>query len=195
MGGHGIYARECVHELQNRTSWLKHGLVVKIGEVPYKVVTATNARYDKMLCEKVSNEPVELFGKWQTEKYIPPAAKDGKVPRNEYGNVELFKPWMLPKGTVHIPIQGLNKTARMLDIDCAPAMIGWEFSGGGCHPVFDGFVVCQEFQDVLMDAWNTEIEEKAKKDAAKKEKRVLDNWKKLAKGLLTAEKIKRKYLK
>ena len=30
--------------------------------------------------------------------------------------------------------------------------------------------------------------------AAKKEKRVLDNWRKLVKGMLTAEKIKRKYL-
>ena len=70
------------------------------------------------------------------------------------------------------------------------------FSGGGGfpHPVFDGFVVCKEHQEVLMDAWNTEIEEKAKKDAAKKEKRVLDNWRKLVKGKLTAEKIKRKYL-
>jgi hypothetical protein len=26
----------------------------------------------------------------------------GKVPKNEYGNVELFKPSMLPGGTVHI---------------------------------------------------------------------------------------------
>jgi len=26
----------------------------------------------------------------------------GKIPVNEYGNVEIFQPWMLPKGTVHI---------------------------------------------------------------------------------------------
>ena len=45
----------------------------------------------------VKDEPLEVFGKWQTELYIPPPAVDGKVPRNEYGNVELFKPWMLPK--------------------------------------------------------------------------------------------------
>lgn len=34
--------------------------------------------------------------------YEPPEAKDGIVPRNEYGNVDLFKKSMLPKGTVHI---------------------------------------------------------------------------------------------
>ena len=56
--------------------------------------------------QMLKDQPLEVFGKWQTELYIPPPAKDGKVPRNEYGNVELFKPWMLPKGTVHLPLQG-----------------------------------------------------------------------------------------
>ena len=32
---------------------------------------------------------------------------------------------------------------RRTGIDAAPAMIGWDFSGGGCHPVFDGLVVCK----------------------------------------------------
>jgi hypothetical protein len=40
-------------------------------------------------------------------------------------------------------LSGLNRVAKKLNVDCAPAMIGWEFSGGGCHPVFDGFVVCE----------------------------------------------------
>jgi hypothetical protein len=47
--------------------------------------------------------------------------------------------------------------ARKLDIDCAPAVVGWEFSGGGSHPVLDGFIVCEEFRDVLLDAWNKVI--------------------------------------
>ena len=51
----------------------------------------------------VKDLPLEVFGSWQVEDYIPPLAVDGKVPRNEYGNVELFKPCMLPKGTVHLP--------------------------------------------------------------------------------------------
>ena len=32
-----IYARECVHNLEGRVSWLKEGRVVKIGQEPYKV--------------------------------------------------------------------------------------------------------------------------------------------------------------
>lgn len=46
--------------------------------------------------------PLELFGYWQTEPYDPPTATNGQVPRNCYGNVDLFKPCMLPKGTIHL---------------------------------------------------------------------------------------------
>lgn len=45
---------------------------------------------------------LELFGSWQVEDYVPPAAENGKVPRNGFGNVELFKMCMLPKGTVYL---------------------------------------------------------------------------------------------
>ena len=43
--------------------------------------------------------------------------------------------------------------ARKLGIDCAPAMTGWDFHGASSHPVFDGYVVCEESVDTLMDAW------------------------------------------
>lgn len=47
-------------------------------------------------------QPLEIFGIWQTQPYEPPVAENGIVPRNAYGNVELFKPEMLPKNTVHL---------------------------------------------------------------------------------------------
>jgi len=51
---------------------------------------------------RLKDSALELFGEWQTTDYIPPEAKNGIVPRNEYGSVDLFKACMLPKGTVHI---------------------------------------------------------------------------------------------
>lgn len=45
---------------------------------------------------------MDIFGPWQVEDFDPPVAENGIVPRNEYGNVELFKMCMLPKGTVHL---------------------------------------------------------------------------------------------
>ena len=136
-------------------------------------------KWDRMSGCKKSDEPLELFGPWQTELYIAPVAVDGKVPRNEYGNValltydwltqiiltsdwlkqrivtsdwltqiiltsdwwtgnvELFKPWMLPGGCVHVPINGMQSVIRKSGIDAAPAMVGWDFSGGGQY--YDSF--------------------------------------------------------
>jgi len=189
-----VYARECVKILQGRTAWLKEGRTVKLGESPYKTVKA-RPKWNRSTGSKVDDEALELFGAWQTELFVPLAAVDGKVPRNEYGNVELFKPWMLPPGTVHIPINGMKTVIRKCGIDAAPAMVGWDFSGGGAHPVYDGVVVCQENADALMDAWNQEQEIQAKRSEEKREKRVLDNWKKLVRGLVIKQRIKSKYMK
>ena len=83
---------------------------------------------------------------------------------------------------------------RKSGIDAAAAMVGWDFSGGGAHPVFDGYVVCQENADALMDAWNQEQEIKQNRQREKKEKRVFDNWKRLVKGLMFREKMRLKYI-
>ena len=32
-------------------------------------------------------------------------------------------------------------------------MVGFDFHKGGTHPVFDGYVICTEYEDVLKDAW------------------------------------------
>lgn len=41
--------------------------------------------------------------------------------------------------------------AKRLEIDYAPAMVGFEFRNGHSHPVFDGIVVCAEFKDAILE--------------------------------------------
>lgn len=57
----------------------------------------------------ITDKPLEVFGPWQVQDYEPPVAENGIVPRNAYGNVELFKQCMLPKGTVHIKCKYLSE--------------------------------------------------------------------------------------
>lgn len=77
----------------------------------------------------------QCFGMWQTEKYMPAPVFNGKIPRNEYGNLELFKPWMLPPGGVHLRLPGLNRIAKKMNMDCVPAMVGWDQHSGFSHPL------------------------------------------------------------
>lgn len=118
---------------------------------------------------------------------------DGKVPRNEFGNVYLFLPSMMPVGCVQLNLPNLHRVARKLDIDCVPAITGFDFHGGYSHPVTDGYIVCEEFKEVLLAAWENEQALLEKKEREKREKRALGNWKLLVRGLLIRERLRLRY--
>jgi xeroderma pigmentosum group C-complementing protein len=96
--GEAIYPRECVFTLHSRETWVKEAKVVKLHEKPYKIVKTM--KYDRSKNKLIRDIPLELFGIWQTKDYEPPIAENGLVPRNGYGNVELFKTSMLPIGNI-----------------------------------------------------------------------------------------------
>ncbi|CAJ1055490.1 DNA repair protein complementing XP-C cells isoform X1 [Xyrichtys novacula] len=193
--GEPVYSRDCVHTLHSRDTWLKEARAVRLGEEPYKMVRglSNHSRRARKISEQKEENDLALFGEWQTEEYQPPIAVDGKVPRNEYGNVNLFKPCMLPVGCVHLRLPNLQRVARKLDIDAAPAITGFDSHGGYSHAVTDGYIVCEEHEEVLRAAWEEEQELQKQKEKEKREKRVISNWTLLVKGLLIREKLKQRF--
>ncbi|XP_061113695.1 DNA repair protein complementing XP-C cells [Conger conger] len=193
--GEAVYSRDCVHTLHSRDTWLKEARTVRLGEEPYKMVRgfSNRARKARQGAEQKDKDDLALFGPWQTEEYQPPVAVDGKVPRNDFGNVYLFRPCMLPVGCVHMHLPCLHKVARKLGIDCASAVTGFDFHCGFSHPVTDGYIVCEEYQEVLQAAWENEQDILQKKEREKREKRALDHWTLLVKGLLIRERLQRRY--
>uniref|UniRef100_A0A8D0HIA0 p125 n=1 Tax=Sphenodon punctatus TaxID=8508 RepID=A0A8D0HIA0_SPHPU len=194
--GEAVYSRDCVHTMHSKDTWLKQARVVRIGEVPYKMVKGYSNQARKARMAEPANrdkKDLPLFGLWQTEEYQPPVAVDGRVPRNEFGNVYLFLPSMLPIGCVQLKLPNLHRVPRKLDIDCVQAITGFDFHGGYSHPVTDGYVVCEEYKEVLIAAWENEEAEREKREKEKREKRALANWKLLTKGLLIRERLKQRY--
>ncbi|XP_007429703.1 DNA repair protein complementing XP-C cells isoform X2 [Python bivittatus] len=194
--GEAVYSRDCIHTLHSKDTWLKQARVVRIGEVPYKMVIGYSNQARKARMAEPANrdkKDLPLFGLWQTEEYQPPLAVDGRVPRNEFGNVYLFQPSMLPIGCVQLKLPNLHRVARKLDIDCVPAVTGFDFHGGYSHPVTEGYIICEEYKEVLVAAWENEESEREKREKEKREKRVLGNWKLLAKGLLIKERLEKRY--
>lgn len=90
-------------------------------------------------------------------------------------------------------VPGLNKVARKLGIDCSPAVVGFNFGCRGALPAFEGFVVCEEFEETLRKAWDEEQIEAEKRANEKREKRIWGNWRKLIRGLLIRERLAEKY--
>uniref|UniRef100_A0A3Q0KD76 Putative dna repair protein xp-C / rad4 n=1 Tax=Schistosoma mansoni TaxID=6183 RepID=A0A3Q0KD76_SCHMA len=190
-----VYSRDCLHLCHTRESWLKEAMTVRLHEKPAKVVKARLSMKRKLLQGSDSTPPtVEIFGPWQVEPYAPPKAENGIVPRNAHGNVDLFKPCMLPIGCAHLCLSGIQYIARKLGIDCAEAVVGWTFHGSGwAHPNIKGYVVCKESVPVLIDAWRTEQMNATKLEHEERIERVLKNWKRLVRGLFIWHRVKAQF--
>uniref|UniRef100_A0A8R1XPM6 Fe2OG dioxygenase domain-containing protein n=1 Tax=Onchocerca volvulus TaxID=6282 RepID=A0A8R1XPM6_ONCVO len=190
--GIDIYPRSSVFHLDGALNWIKQARMVKAGEKPYKVVKGrTNPRVVSQLRESRS---LELFGYWQTEPYVPPKVVNGRIPRNEFGNLYVYKSSMVPEGCVHLRLSGLTAISRQLDIDCVPAVVGWEFHKGGNHPIIEGCVILKKHERILREAWKEFYEKKEIAAKKRQTERALKNWRRLVKGMLTMKKVRAKFL-
>jgi hypothetical protein len=208
--GEPVFWRKNVHMLHTADKWLQEGRAPRAGEQPVKRVTARtrggkglpsvaiaqarladegNDRRD----EPDGSATVGCFGRWQTELYRPPHVENGKVPRNSYGNVYLFKPEMLPVGGVHLRLPGVRAVASRLGIDAPPAQIGWDTHGGRSFPDLDGVVVAVESEQMLREAWQQAQEAKNERERKKRRARAVKNWKALCAAVVQRARIAEAY--
>ncbi|PIL22401.1 hypothetical protein GSI_15089 [Ganoderma sinense ZZ0214-1] len=134
-----------------------------------------------------------LYAEHQTELYKPPPVVDGKVPKNDFGNLDLYVPSMLPAGAAHVPFKGTAKIARQLGFDFAEAVTGFEFKKRRAFPVVTGIVIAAENESVLLEAyWEAEQDAETKRQA-KRQEQVLKRWTKLVQGLRIRQRLIEQY--
>jgi xeroderma pigmentosum group C-complementing protein len=194
-----VYRRKDVVSCKTQESWHKEGRTVLEGQqplklVPMRAVTVTRKReIEERERQEGGKVKQGLYSKAQTDWIIPDPIVDGKIPRNTFGNIDVYVSTMVPKGAVHVPLKGTARICRKLNIDYAEACTGFEFGKQRAVPVLTGVVVAEENEDMLIDAWETEEAEKARKEAEKREKLVLGLWRKFASGLRIVERMKAEY--
>jgi xeroderma pigmentosum group C-complementing protein len=66
-------------------------------------------------------------------------------------------------------------------------MIGWE--KGQPRPIFDGYVVCQEYEQLLREAWQQDTDRREKKFREKRTEAILKRWSKLYRALLIKNRL------
>lgn len=117
---------------------------------------------------------VGLYSYDQTELFVPPPVdSDGTIPKNIYGNIDVFVPSMVPKGAVLLPMKDIEEAAKILRIPYARAIVGFDFGGQGsssssssysalnygssrskgsgtAQPRTGGIVVAEQFKDAVL---------------------------------------------
>ncbi|KAG9004889.1 hypothetical protein FRB94_001982 [Tulasnella sp. JGI-2019a] len=218
--GEPVYSRSNVVEVKTAENWMRVGKEIEEGEQPLKwaktrAVTIAKKRMVEMaemeaLSKSVAGESAMeensgvatnaggasmqgLYAEWQTRIYEPPPVVDGKVPKNDFGNIDLYVPSMLPAGSEHLPFKGIAKVARKLGIDFAEAVIGFEFKQRRATPILDGIVVASENAEIVFQAYWETAQANEEKERQKKQDRVVKRWQKLIHGLRVRERLMKEY--
>ncbi|KAK4224331.1 Rad4 transglutaminase-like domain-containing protein [Podospora fimiseda] len=194
-----VYSRKDVVQVKSAETWHKQGRAPIPGEqplkrVPYRAAT-TNRRREIAEAEAATGEKVlqGLYSFDQTEWIIPPPIQNGVIPKNEYGNIDLFVEHMCPEGAVHVPYRGAMRVAKRLGIDYAEAVVDFEFGHRMAVPVIQGVVVAAEYHDQMMEELAKDEAEKARKEDEKRRKAALALWRKFMMGMRIVERIKTEY--
>lgn len=194
-----VYHRRDVLACKTSESWHKAGRQIKSGEQPMKMVPVRamtlNRKREVDKAEREGGEKLKqgLYALDQTEWIIPPPIENRNIPKNAYGNMDCFVPSMVPKGAVHIPLNGTAKICKRVGIDFAEACIGFEFGKQRAVPIIQGVVVAEDHCDLVMDEWDKDEEERKRKSDSNREKAVLVAWKKMLVGLRIMRRIREEY--
>lgn len=220
-----VYRRSNVKEVRSARSWYQQGRILKIGAFPKKHITRKKTvgglpvglrgstlrdlDNDDMLSDDNDDEDngqieVGLYSYDQTELYVPPPlGPNGEIPRNAYGNIDVFVPSMIPKGAVLLSEPRIDIAARLIGVDYAKAIVGFDFgqeaaskraeweakrvgrgilsinNGGSAHRALariGGIVVAKEYEEAVLAAYSQLQEEQEEEDKRQAIAQALLRW-------------------
>ncbi len=194
-----VFSRKDVVNCKSMETWHKEGRAPKVGEeplkrVPYRAAT-TNRRRELAEAEQASGEKVlqGLYSWDQTDWIIPDPIENGIIPKNGFGNIDLYVDSMLPQGAVHIPFRGTVKICKRLHIDYAEAVTGFEFGHRMAVPIISGVVVAAEHYDAVMEEFQKDETERMRKEDDKRRIAAIAMWRKMLMGMRIVEKLQEEY--
>eukprot|EP00347_Sterkiella_histriomuscorum_P000058 403377346 len=182
--GEPIFLRKDISELHTVERWRKYARQVKSKEEPVKRVKGLYNDPERM---------AELYGYWQTIPWRNELTEDGKIPRNQYGNIEIMS-GPIPEGTIHIDIPKAALICKKLEIDFVPAVIGFEKGGNGkSHPCVSGVVTFKQHHQQVLDEYKKLAEQSKKRQQENITKKAKKAWKDLLRSILVKKYISSTY--
>jgi len=199
-----IYRRRDVRIARSADKWYRLGREVKIGEEPVKFLPkrARNKSgfYDDddedddddpdkvgLFGDHATGTPIYMFE--QTTQYRPQPVVRGRVPKNKFGNLDVYVPSMVPEGGVHVVHERAAEAAFKLGVDYAPALTGFQFKGRRGTAVLNGVVIPSECEEAVraviagLNDLDAEIEQE------RRALKALRMWSRFLKALRIRERI------
>lgn len=183
-----VYRRTDVHACRSADGWYRLGREIKIGEQPLKRVPRNRKKFDFSDDEAAAEIP--LYALFQTDIYKPPSVVQGRIPKNIYGNLDIYTPSMVPPGGVHITRPGAFQAAKILGVDYADAVVGFEFRGRHGTAIVRGVVIADEYRETLEEILSGLENERLQAELEKRSAEALGMWKHFLLKLRISERVK-----
>ncbi|KAI0396603.1 Rad4-domain-containing protein [Xylariaceae sp. FL0594] len=198
-----VYRRRDVRIARSREKWYRLGREVRPNEIPVKFLVKTSQLHEDLFSEdaqllqegEINGTPIYTID--QTELYRAPPVVDGRVPKNRYGNLDLYVPSMVPEGGVHIVDDDdddeqqklATRAAFTLGIDYAPALTGFRFSGRKGTAVIRGVVVAAEHEEAVRAVMAGIRDQEAEMESERRTRRALRAWRTFLANLRIRQRI------
>ncbi|KAG8628738.1 hypothetical protein KVT40_002603 [Elsinoe batatas] len=184
-----IYRRSDVQVVQSADKWYRQGREIKAGEQALKHVPARSRRQKSPYSDEEEPEMAALYAHYQTEEYVPPPVVRGKVPKNVYGNIDVYVPTMIPAGASHIRHPLAKKAAQVLSIDYADAVTGFQFKGRHGTAVAQGIITASMHKEAVVATIQGFLEAQQQSEDDARSAECLRLWRRFLLGLQIAERI------
>ena len=187
-----VYRRSDVHTLRSANGWYRLGRDIKLGEQPLKHVRSNRNGLEANRSDYDDDGSLEmaLYAYFQTIPYEPPPVVEGRVPKNVYGNLDIYVPSMVPAGAIHVRHRDAVQATRILGIDYAEAVTGFDFKGRRGTAVVDGIVVAREFHEALREVIRGLEDERLEAQLEATAAEALGLWRHFLLRLRIAERVK-----
>ena len=187
-----VFRRRDVHIVKSADSWYRLGRELKPGEQPLKRVQPRR-RPEPMVeddeAEDNENTGTAMYAAFQTSPYQAPPVVNGRVPKNIYGNLDIYVPSMVPTGGVHLLHPDTARAAKLLGIDYSDAVVGFEFKGRHGTAVVKGAVIASVYREAVEEVIRGFEDERAEAEQRRRSLEALRIWKKFLAGLRIRERI------
>ena len=201
LKGEPYFDRSDVCVVHTAEKWKRQGRIVREDELakPVKLIKKRGVQQVEADLEYLDPSTSQqlmssFYGPWQTDVWQMPSAKDGIVPKNEWGSVEIPPlGHALPGGTAHVDLPDAAKVCRRLGIDFADAVNGFEFKKRRMIPTKCGVVICAESEELLRNAHSEYVRHERR---MAKEKRLAEGeaaWRDLLTAALTHLRVHRSF--
>ncbi|CAG1976706.1 unnamed protein product [Fusarium graminearum] len=188
-----IYRRRDVRIARTADKWYRMGREVKALEIPVKWLPKKakpkNPLDDDHEEDTQGDAGTPIYTEDQTELYEPPPVRNGIVPKNKFGNIDVYVSSMVPAGGAHIIHERAGRAAFLAGVDYAPALTGFSFKGRHGTAVLTGVVVAKEHEEGVRTIIESLGDLEQEVEDERRRHRALKAWRKFMMALRIREQI------